>query len=347
MSMQIEHNSRIGTVRPQERSKNAKQIQEKDVTAKAGNAKSLEKKDAFENRTENAKHLNQNAGNYRHFDPKKVTHLEQYMASQSETSSETVANTETQKQDSSQAIKSALEKNGANENELLSKAEKLAKVITDLVARVQKERGVDINYDEYYAMRLEFEKGRLGLTNDSSNQEINDAVKPSYSHDFFMQDAADIITSAADKYAAFDSDLSYWYWNDDTNFIKDTLDFFTGGKYTQENTDSFEKQLLELFKELSERMKTGEDADLYSLTSKLTIGDEDITLGQLLDFQKAAQEAYAGFYVTYDMADEAKIAQVEAARDNAIAFAQDKGALGEMFAKAISDLADKRLEYLR
>ncbi|MBQ9721259.1 MAG: hypothetical protein IJV64_11280 [Oscillospiraceae bacterium] len=77
------------------------------------------------------------------------------------------------------------------------------------------------------------------------------AKKGAPTHGFFYQ-KTDFLTDAAKEYATLADDEEFQFRNIwDEGFVKDTLDFFTGGDYTQSDVNRMQNQMTDLVRELS------------------------------------------------------------------------------------------------
>ena len=114
-------------------------------------------------------------------------------------------------------------------------------------------------------------------------------------HGFFYR-STDFLLDAAKEYAALGEDEVFYHRNiADVNFVRDTLDFFTDGNYSQSDVNAVQEQITEVVRELAQQLKNGENPNLDKLQSKLTIGGADVTVSQLMEMQKVGKEISNAF----------------------------------------------------
>ena len=114
-------------------------------------------------------------------------------------------------------------------------------------------------------------------------------------HGFFYR-STDFLLDAAKEYATLGENEVFQYRNiADVNFVRDALDFFTDGNYSQSDVNAVQEQMTEVVRELARQIKNGENPDLSKLQSNLTIGGADVTISQLVDMQKMGRELSDAF----------------------------------------------------
>lgn len=171
-------------------------------------------------------------------------------------------------------------------------------------------------------------------------------ISPSYANIYnsqghathgFLYNSRDFLEVAALKYEALED--GQMYRNSGINgdsFVKNALDFFTGGNYTDEDFDKLKDQLVDVVFELAEQLKNGEELDFHKVESTLTVAGVDTTLGEILDFQKAAYDMESVLF-----GSSPSYAEIGMVESMANAYGSDKGELGQMFADAMTDLCDR------
>lgn len=166
-------------------------------------------------------------------------------------------------------------------------------------------------------------------------------------HAFFYHDT-DFLTEAAKKYATLGENEVFRYRDiQDQIFVQDTLDFFTGGNYNAKDIAAMQEQITDVVKELAQQIKSGESVDLSRLQTKVTIGGADVAFSQLLDFQRVGGELKEAF-------DELSVGQVQAQTSGKMGlakamsdyYANDKGAVGDLFSAAMGRLYEKGVAQL-
>lgn len=101
----------------------------------------------------------------------------------------------------------------------------------------------------------------------------------------------DFLTEAANEYAKLEEGQVYKrraIYDDD--FIRNTVNFFTGEDPTQEEKEAVQSQMDEIVKELAAKIKNGEKADVSSLKNTLTIAGKDVTMAQLMEMRDVSQK---------------------------------------------------------
>ena len=164
-------------------------------------------------------------------------------------------------------------------------------------------------------------------------------------HGFFYH-KTDFLFDAAKEYAKLGENEVYRYRNiNDVNFVRDTLDFFTGGNYTQYDVNAAQDQITDMVYELAQQLKDGGSADLSKVQTKLTIGGEDVSLSQILEMQKMGRdlsESFDGFsWGSLNGKNTQAFAEMGIAKSIGNHYGSDKGEIGRMFSDAIDRLYEK------
>ena len=164
-------------------------------------------------------------------------------------------------------------------------------------------------------------------------------------HGFFYR-STDFLLDAAKEYAALGENEVFQYRNiADVNFVRDALDFFTDGNYSQSDVNAVQEQMTEVVRELARQIKNGENPDLSKLQSKLTIGDADVTISQLLDMQKIGRELSDSFNgITSGSLTAHNIeafAKMGIAKSLGNCYGSGKGEIGKLFSSAVDRLYEK------
>ena len=164
-------------------------------------------------------------------------------------------------------------------------------------------------------------------------------------HGFFYR-GTDFLLEAAKEYAALGEDEEFAYRNiADVNFVRDALDFFTDGNYSQSDVNAVQEQMTEVVRELARQIKNGESPDLGKLQSKLTIGGADVTISQLTDMQKMGRELSDAFNgITSGSLTAHNIeafAKMGIAKSLGNYYGDGKGEIGKLFSSAVDRLYEK------
>lgn len=174
--------------------------------------------------------------------------------------------------------------------------------------------------------------------------ELNDR-KPL--HAFLRQDG-DTLANAAQHLVAKGEITSDRCKQDLEKFATDTLDFFTGGKYTSADVQTLKDQLHQVVQELSDQLKAGEKMDISKVNTKLTIGGVETTATELFQFQKVGRifeekcALYCGSLISSDYG-ETGIAYAAAKK-----MASTHGELGKMFGQTVDRLFETyRKDFLK
>lgn len=180
------------------------------------------------------------------------------------------------------------------------------------------------------------------ITADDANKS---AAAGGATHGFFYH-KTDFLFDAATEYAKLGENEVYRYRNiNDVNFVRDTLDFFTNGDYTQNDVNAAQDQVTAMVYELAQQIKDGGSADLSKVQTKLTIGGEDVSLTQLLEMQKVGKElseSFDGFsWGSLNGKNTQAFAEMGIAKSIGNHYGSDKGKIGRMFSDAIDHLYEK------
>lgn len=164
-------------------------------------------------------------------------------------------------------------------------------------------------------------------------------------HGFFYR-STDFLLDAAKEYATLGENEVFQYRNiADVNFVRDALDFFTDGNYSQSDVNAVQEQMTEVVRELAQQVKNGETPDLSKLQSKLTIGGADVTISQLMDMQKMGRELSDSFNEITSgslTANNTKaFAKMGIAKSLGNYYGSDKGEIGKLFSAAVDRLYKK------
>ena len=164
-------------------------------------------------------------------------------------------------------------------------------------------------------------------------------------HGFFYR-GTDFLFDAAKEYATLGDDEEFQYRNiADVNFVRDALDFFADGNYTQGDVNAVQEQMTEVVRELARQLKNGESPDLSKLQSKLTIGGADVTISELMDMQKLGRELSeslngitSGSLAANNIEGFAKMG---IAKSLGTYYGSGKGEIGKLFSAAVGRLYEK------
>ena len=164
-------------------------------------------------------------------------------------------------------------------------------------------------------------------------------------HGFFYR-GTDFLLDAAKEYATLGENEVFQYRNiADVNFVRDALDFFTDGNYSQTDVNAVQEQMTELVRELARQIKNGESPDISRLQSKLTIGGADVTISQLTDMQKMGRELSESFNgITSGSLTANNIeafAKMGIAKSLGNYYGNGMGEIGKLFASAVDRLYEK------
>lgn len=137
-----------------------------------------------------------------------------------------------------------------------------------------------------------------------------------------------------------------WRYNiNDVNFVRDTLDFFTDGNYTQADVNRMQDQITAVVRELAQQIKDGGSPDLSKVKTTLTVGGAEVSISQLLDMQETGRglsESFGGMtsgsLTAHNIEAFAEMGMSKALGNY---YGSDKGAIGQMFSKSIDRLYEK------
>ncbi len=169
-------------------------------------------------------------------------------------------------------------------------------------------------------------------------------------HGFFYR-KTDFLFSAAQEYTALGENEVFRHRNiDDVNFVRDTLDFFTNGNYTQADVNRMQDQMTAVVRELAQQMKDGGAPDLSKVTATLTVGGGEVSISQLLEMQKTGRELSESFSgITSGSLTGHNIegfAKMGIAKSLGSYYGRDQGAVGQMFSQGIDRLYEKGMAQL-
>ena len=169
-------------------------------------------------------------------------------------------------------------------------------------------------------------------------------------HGFFYR-KTDFLFSAAQEYTALNDNEVFRHRNiNDVNFVRDTLDFFTNGNYTQADVNRMQNQVTAVVRELAQQIKDGGTPDLSKVKTTLTVGGGEVSISQLLEMQKTGRELSESFSgMTSGSLTSHNIeafAEMGIAKSLGNYYGSDKGAIGQMFSKGIDRLYEKGMAQL-
>lgn len=205
--------------------------------------------------------------------------------------------------------------------------------------------------DSYDGKTVVENKG-LGLiveTIDPTVYTAEDANKAAASggatHGFFYR-KTDFLFSAAREYTALGENEVFRHRNiNDVNFVRDTLDFFTGGNYTQQDVNAMQDQITAVVRELARQINEGGTPDLEKVQTTLTVGGTEVSLSRLLEMQKTGRElsaSFSGMTVGSLTAHNTEaFAEMGLAKSLSEYYARDKGAIGQLFSRSMGRLYEK------
>ena len=134
------------------------------------------------------------------------------------------------------------------------------------------------------------------------------------------------------------------------NFVRDTLDFFTDGNYTQADVNRMQDQMTAVVRELAQQIKDGGSPDLSKVKTTLTVGGGEVSISQLLEMQKTGRELSESFSgMTSGSLTGHNIeafAEMGIAKSLGNYYGSEKGAIGQMFSKGIDRLYEKGMAQL-
>ena len=169
-------------------------------------------------------------------------------------------------------------------------------------------------------------------------------------HGFFYRET-DFLFSAAQEYTALGGNEVFRHRNiNDVNFVRDTLDFFTDGDYTQADVNRMQDQMTAVVRELAQQIKDGGSPDLSKVKTTLTVGGGEVSISQLLEMQKTGRELSESFSgMTSGSLTGHNIeafAEMGIAKSLGNYYGSEKGAIGQMFSKGIDRLYERGMAQL-
>lgn len=205
---------------------------------------------------------------------------------------------------------------------------------------------------DFYDGKTVVENKGMGLiveTIDPSVYTAEDANKSAASggatHGFFYR-KTDFLFSAAQEYTALGENEVFRHRNiNDVNFVRDTLDFFTNGNYSQADVNRMQDQMTGIVRELAQQIKDGGSPDLSKVKTTLTVGGTEVCISQLLEMQntgRALSESFSGMTSGSLTAHNIEaFAEMGIAKSLGNYYGSDKGAIGQMFSKSMDRLYEK------
>lgn len=164
-------------------------------------------------------------------------------------------------------------------------------------------------------------------------------------HGFFYRES-DFLFDAAKTYAKLADDEDFRYRNiRDEGFVRDTLDFFTDGNYSEDDVHQMQEQMTDLVREMAKHVKNGEESDLDKMQTKLTVGGADVTISELINMQTTGRKLSrvlddVGIGNQIDPVGFGKIGIAKAVGHN---YGASRGEIGAKFSGAVDRLYDKAL----
>lgn len=164
-------------------------------------------------------------------------------------------------------------------------------------------------------------------------------------HGFFYR-KTDFLFSAAQEYTALGENEVFRYRNiDDVNFVRDTLDFFTNGNYTQADVNHMQDQMTAVVRDLAQQIKNGGEPDLSKVQATLTVGGAEVTISQLLEMQKMGREVSESFNGITSGSLTANnteaFAKMGIAKSLGNYYGSSKGEIGKLFSSAVDRLYER------
>ena len=205
---------------------------------------------------------------------------------------------------------------------------------------------------DFYDGKTIVENRGMGLiveTIDPSVYTAEDANKAAASggatHGFFYR-KTDFLFSAAQEYTALGENEVFRHRNiNDVNFVRDTLDFFTNGNYSQADVTCMQDQMTAVVRELAQQIKDGSAPDLSKVKTTLTVGGAEVSISQLLEMQETGRElseSFSGMTSGSLTAHNTEaFAEMGIAKSLGDYYGKDKGAIGQMFSKSMGRLYEK------
>ena len=216
-------------------------------------------------------------------------------------------------------------------------------------------RGKGTPSTDYYSGKTVVENKGMGFiieTIDPTVYTAEDANKAAASggatHGFFYR-KTDFLFSAAQEYTALGENEIFRHRNiNDVNFVRDTLDFFTNGNYSQTDVNRMQDQMTSVVRELAQQIKGGGTPDLSKVKTTLTVGGTEVSISQLLEMQKTGRELSESFsgitsgsLTAHNTEAFAKMGIAKALGNY---YGSDKGAIGQMFSQSMDRLYEKGLD---
>ena len=216
-------------------------------------------------------------------------------------------------------------------------------------------RGKGTPSTDYYSGKTVVENKGMGFiieTIDPTVYTAEDANKAAASggatHGFFYR-KTDFLFSAAQEYTALGENEVFRHRNiNDVNFVRDTLDFFTNGNYSQTDVNRMQDQMTSIVRELAQQIKDGGTPDLSKVKTTLTVDGTEVSISQLLEMQKTGRELSESFsgmtsgsLTAHNTEAFAKMGIAKALGNY---YGSDKGAIGQMFSQSMDRLYEKGLD---
>ena len=216
-------------------------------------------------------------------------------------------------------------------------------------------RGKGTPSTDYYSGKTVVENKGMGFiieTIDPTVYTAEDANKAAASggatHGFLYR-KTDFLFSAAQEYTALGENEVFRHRNiNDVNFVRDTLDFFTNGNYSQTDVNRMQDQMTSIVRELAQQIKDGGTPDLSKVKTTLTVGGTEVSISQLLEMQKTGRELSESFsgmtsgsLTAHNTEAFAKMGIAKALGNY---YGSDKGAIGQMFSQSMDRLYEKGLD---
>ena len=174
------------------------------------------------------------------------------------------------------------------------------------------------------------------------------AAQGAATHGFFFHNR-DFLDDAVKAYSTLaDNEIFRRRDINDINFVRDTLDFLTGGDYSEEDVQTMQKQIENIVWELSRQVRQGGEADLSKVSQKLTIKGAEIGLDELFRMQAYGRKLEPALNQTsVGQMDTLYYAKKGLAASLAAQYGKQFGEAGEMFADAIDRLLEKSIKNVR
>lgn len=162
----------------------------------------------------------------------------------------------------------------------------------------------------------------------------------------FLYEDTDFLMKAAKEYATLGDNEVFKFRNiHDVNFVRNALDFFTNGNYSQSEVNTAQAQMEGIVRELAQQIKNGEAPDVSKVQGKLTVGGQDVSMTQLMEMQKTGRELSQSFQgMTSGSLNGDNIqafAEMGMAKAFGTYYGSTQGELGKQFSAAMDRLYDK------